>query len=472
MKTLFLLFLTIVVPSQANENFFTDISSLIRDNHARLSYGVAVTDFNNDGLQEFVVTGFGYSNLALSYEDQTIRNVITDPIFSDSKAKTIGVAACDIDGNGKEELYFLNTDSYSGQKTVGDRLLTNNFHIEDLFNRKANQSVRNLTAGRSVACVDRKGDGFFDIYVSNYGGPSRFYEFEEDRIKDSAKKLGMHTVTGGRAVVSGHILGRRNDVYAANERGPNFLYHNVDGQFLEKAVKYGLDDAIQNGRGTALADILYNGQLGIIAGNWNGYHRIFVPFRNSFADFASSDFRKPSSVRTIVSADFDNDGYDEIFVNNLGEPNRLFKVLDDGKLEQIKLSAGLEKHGLGTGAAVADIDKDGILELLISHGELKPQPLTLYKASLKERRNYIRISPKTKNNSPARGSTVILKTNYRQHAKTIDAGSGYLCQMEPTAHFGLRDKEIVEKVVIRWTDGSELLMTNPESNTELIVHQL
>ena len=109
---------------------------------------------------------------------------------------------------------------------------------------------------------------------------------------------------------------------------------------------------------------------------------------------------------------------------------------------------------MGTGAAVADIDNDGILELLISHGESGLQPLSLYKANIKKPFRFLRIFPKTIYNAPARGSTVILNTNLRKHAKTIDAGSGYLCQMEPVAHYGLRKNEKVESVTIKWTDGS------------------
>ena len=87
------------------------------------------------------------------------------------------------------------------------------------------------------------------------------------------------------------------------------------------------------------------------------------------------------------------------------------------------------------------IDKDGILELLISNGENSKQPLNLFKANIKENFSYLRIKPVTKYNAPARGSTVTLKSNLRTHAKTIDAGSGYLCQMEPVAHFGIREGE-------------------------------
>ena len=92
----------------------------------------------------------------------------------------------------------------------------------------------------------------------------------------------------------------------------------------------------------------------------------------------------PTRIRTIISADLDNDGYDEVFMNNIGEPNKLFKILDNGVLEQLPLDIGLEPDGYGTGAAVADIDNDGILELLVSHGESGLQPLSLFKADIKK----------------------------------------------------------------------------------------
>ena len=87
---------------------------------------------------------------------------------------------------------------------------------------------------------------------------------------------------------------------------------------------------------------------------------------------------------------------------------------------------------------MADIDKDGILELLISHGETGNQILTLYKADIKKGNNFLRIKPLNKNGAPARGATVTLTSNLREHSKTIDAGSGYLCQMAPVAHYGIR----------------------------------
>ena len=448
-----ILFVLILTPKIAMSDFFKNITNLIENNTDRLSYGVSVTDVNNDNKFEFIVAGFKFPNLALGFRDGVIKNLINNPIFSDQNRSTIGVASCDIDQNGKEEIYFLNTDTYSGKKKYSDRLLNFKKEITDLFELTKNQKNLNLTAGRSVVCVDRNGDGKYGFYVANYGGPTRFYELNNDFIHDLAPDLKIDKITGGRAVVAGHILSNNMDIFAANERGPNFLYLNKKNQFYNVSTEYNTDDVLQNGRGTTLSDFLYRGSLDIINGNWEGFHRIFVNNETTFNDMASKEFRKPSRIRTIISADFDNDGYDEIFMNNIGEPNKLFKILENGKISQIKISNALEKNGLGTGAAVADIDNDGILELLISHGESGPQPLSLFKSNIKNKK-FLRIAPKTTYGAPARGATVILVTNKRKHAKTIDAGSGYLCQMEPVAHYGFRENEIIKNVIVKWTDGS------------------
>ncbi len=446
---LFILFSNFV---KANE-FFEDITYQILDNPPRLSYGISVTDINQDDDYEFIVTGFGFNNLALKYRKGVLLNKVDQKIFLDKDRRTIGVAACDIDQDGFEEIYFLNTDTYSGEKKYSDRLLDiNDNKFIDLFELEINQENLNLTAGRSVVCVDRNGDGAYGIYVANYGGPTRFYEKEGQRIVDKAKELGIDKITGGRAVISGNILSGRSDIFAANERGENFLYYNQEGEFVELAKDYQVEDLYENGRGTALSDILYRGQLDILTSNWQGPHRAFVLDGNQFKDIADQNFSEPSRIRTVISADFDNDGYDEVFMNNIGEPNKLFKILDNGVFQPIKINTALETNGLGTGAAVADVDNDGILELLISHGESGYQPLSLYKANIKDT-NYIRIKPLNKFGAPARGATVTLKSNLRTHSKTIDAGSGYLCQMEPVAHYGVRKNEKNFKFEVTWTNG-------------------
>ena len=224
--------------SMAQAEFFSNISNIIENNNDRLSYGISVTDFDKDGIYEFIVAGFGYSNLALSYKNGKLINIIQDPLFIDEDRSTIGVSACDIDQDGFEEIYFLNTDTYSGEKKYSDRLLDNNNNkIFDYFELEKNLENLNLTAGRSVVCVDRNGSGKYGIYVANYGGPTRFYEIEENEVEDLAPNLGIDQITGGRAVISGHIVSDNMDIFAANERGPNFLYKNINGNSNDVAIE-------------------------------------------------------------------------------------------------------------------------------------------------------------------------------------------------------------------------------------------
>ena len=471
LKKLVVLFF-LLNPNNLNADFFEDITSQIVENPKRLSYGVSVTDVNQDGNFDFIVTGFGYLNLALSYENGKLVNIVNQKKFSDEFRRTIGVAACDIDRDGYEEIYFLNTDTYSGTKKYSDRLIDlEKGKFIDLFEIEKNQKDLNLTAGRSVVCVDRKGDGNYGVYVANYGGPTRYYEYNDDILVDKSVQLNLAKVTGGRAVVAGHIISDKIDVFAANERGANFLYKNDKGKFLDVAYEYRVQDVLQNGRGTALSDIYYRGRLDILNGNWGGFHRAYVLKNDIFEDIAKPPFDEPSRIRTVISADLDNDGYDEVFLNNIGEPNKLFRILENGLIKQIPLDVGLEPDGYGTGAAVADIDNDGVLELLVSHGESWDQPLSLYKAKVDSDNKYLRIKPLNQYGAPARGATVTLISNLRKHSKTIDSGSGYLCQMEPVAHYGIRKNEKDIKIQIKWTNGKTKTISVKELNQTITLNQ-
>ena len=192
-KTVFFSILFIIISIKSvSANFFTNITDLIENNYESLRYCISVADVNNDGAYEFIVAGFGSENLAFAYKENKLTNIVNDTKFKDKKSFTIGVAACDIDSDGYEEIYFLNTDTYSGEKKYSDRLIDlkdNKFF--DIFEQKKNQIDLNFTAGRSVVCVDRKGNGKYGIYVANYGGPTRFYEKFKGRIKDRAAEFGL-----------------------------------------------------------------------------------------------------------------------------------------------------------------------------------------------------------------------------------------------------------------------------------------
>jgi hypothetical protein len=449
---------------------FTDQSGLIRHNPPQLAYGVAVTDFDQDGQFEFLVAGFGFPNQALRWDGSGYVNV-APPLIADPERRAIALCAADIDGDGREEVYVLNTDTFSGPKLVADRLFAKGLGgWVDLFSLPHNADVLNLTAGRSVAAVDRFGSGRYGFFVANYGGPMRLYELDDDGIlRDRAGEAGVALTTGGRSLCAFPIVSQWMDIFAGNEGGANFLFRNRgDGTFEEIAGALGIDDPFENARGAAPLDTNSGGRFDLVVANWEGPHRLFVYSSDGrWDDIAPPAMAYPSRARTVIVADFDNDGFEEIFFNNIGQANRLF-AQHDGEWRLVDIGDAAEPMGLGTGAAVADLDNDGRLELLISHGESGFQPLSLYH-SPRNNHHFLRVYPLTRYGAPARGAVVTLTTSDRQQRRVIDAGSGYLCQMEPVAHFGLGYQREVLRVDVDFPDGQRATVQKPPIDQTLRV---
>merc|ERR1719204_475343 len=468
-----------LLPSFLETLFFTSITSLLVDNPFQRNYGVSITDIDKDGKFEFVVAGFGYRNLAYKWNAEAgAYDQIADSVLQDASRKAIGLAACDIDGDGYEELYVLNTDQYSGDTTTLDGLfdMKDDGSFVDLFTEERNLASGNYVAGRSAACVDRFGKGNYGVMVANYGAEMKLFEINDNNVLfDAAPGANMALSAGGRALVTGPIVSDRNDVFANNEidysgtgrrrlsHRDNFMFvHNQDdsGTYTNKAATLGIDDPNNTGRGTALLDANGDGLIDIVYGNWNSQHRLYIQQRYgdsvSFTDQATPEMQVASPIRTVIVADFDNDGYEEIFWNNIPGENRLFRKLPtDSDWVRVNVGDALEMDGYGTGGAVGDFDEDGMLELIVAHGESGPlQQLSLYRASSGQNNHYLRILPLTEQGAPARGSRVDMTAGGRTQVRIIDSGSGYLCQMEPVAHFGLGQLLVADSVRITWTDGT------------------
>lgn len=479
---------------------------------SQLNYGVAVSDVDNDGSLEWIVAGFSGPNFVLKFDRATKRliNLAQDHRYSaiaDQGGQAIGVCACDIDGDGREEIYFLNTNNaYAGRADYGDSLFKwRNGKYVNLYTDPVNSRMEAKSfAGRSVACIDRLGTGKYSIVIATYsrGGVGNFALVEMDEnhpsndvstgnivLKNVASVVKIDKATGGRGLVVGPILGNngRSDIFFGNEGNPwmgnpgdNFLFKNLgNGSFEDIAEQAEIQDKYNNARGISLADFNRDGLLDIAYGNWEGEHRLFMQYKavgeaRKFRNIANRQYAVPTKIRTVIAADFDNNGDTDIFMNNIcshrdpndREPNKLFTVIpnqfnnsSDPEIKKMNIGQAKEPRGFGTGAAITDMDGDGILDLLISHGESQTQPLKVYRVNRDVSRNqagkynWVRVFPRTKYGAPARGALVKLTTRTgRVYSSVIDGGSGYLCQMEPVAHFGLGEDKPM-KLDVQYPDG-------------------
>ncbi|MCU0315101.1 MAG: CRTAC1 family protein [Fimbriimonadaceae bacterium] len=432
-----------------------DKTHLLKSNPLDLSYGVTIQDFDGDGKSEiFVATQAGPNHLY-----KLVDGGFTDctpQVLRDSDSSGIGVAAADLTGNGLPDIYILNTGTFMGPLTEPDRLFLNEGNL--VFREMMEDHPdRNLGAGRSICWTDPLGTMRYGLYLCNYGAPNLLFvngggpgAFRNM----AAKGAGLGMVMGGRSVISQDFFGKNSvDIFVLNEGGPNLFFRGMGGgQFEEVAEVLGLDDPLCLGSGLQAADLDRDGEVEFLWANWEGPNRLMKrDAAGRYVNVAPESWERPSKARTVIVADLDNDGWEEVFLNNMEEPNRLFRNVE-GQLVEVDPGPLLLPDGAGTAASVGDLDGDGMLEIYVAHGESMPQRNRLFSCN-PQGHHFVRVQPLTPSGAPAVASRVELLSE-RPQLRFIDGGSGYLCQMEPVAHFGLGLERTVPPVRITWSDGT------------------
>ncbi|WP_418279847.1 CRTAC1 family protein [Halorubrum sp. DTA98] len=454
---------------------FRDRSELLTDADPVRGYGVAVTP-GRDGPLVFVA-GYGEPNRLYTRTDGRFSDTACG-IVADGDRHGMGVCAADVDADGCEEVYVHNCASYAGltadSDLLLDRLESDRYRWTDTFALAVNADRLNFRAGRSVAALDRLGTGRYGVAIASYGAPIAFYELGDDgEASDMAPDVGLDVEGGCRSLLPGPIVSEEIDLLVGIEGGPNRLFRNEGGRYVPVEIDPSLADPEGDARGVALVD--EGDSFAVVLGNWEGESRLCS--RNAagtFVDVAPDALSTAGSVRSVVAADFDNDGREELFCNQFGEPNRLLERVDpaaedsDGGSEWTAAAIGdaAEPEGFGTGAIAADLDDDGVLELLVVHGEVAAQPISVYAVPDAAENGWLRVRPTTEHGAPARGAVVRLETTSGVHRRVIDSGAGYLCQTEPVAHFGLGEATPT-RVTVRWPDGRERTVETRSADTEI-----
>jgi hypothetical protein len=430
---------------------FESLTRTLEDNPVQFYAGMATADVDGDGQNECIVAAHGGRNLVLKWGGDAFYDVGLAPL-TDDRSPSTGVCAADADGDGREEIYLA-----SGEASP-DRLLAWRGGWVDLFAAHRER----LHSSQSVLAMDRFGMGRYGFLVAHEGGAFRYWELgANDRLEDRAALLGLARIAGGRSLIAAPLLEQGCHIYAGNEGITNMLLGPIGAsRFEERAAIHGLADAKGMSRGLAVIDMNFDGRFELLCANRVGPHRLFVRgSQNQFVDAELESWSAASNARSIVVADFDNDGFEEIFVHNHGEANRLLAWRNQ-RWTSINCGSAEEPQSYGVGTLVGDWNGDGMLEMLLSHGETAPQSLTLHSAP-SNRNHWIRIAPLTASGAPARGALVRLIDPENNQMRLIDCGSGYLCQMEPVAHFGLGARSTVTKIEVQWPDGSKAELHSP-----------
>jgi tetratricopeptide (TPR) repeat protein len=207
--------------------------------------------------------------------------------------------------------------------------------------------------------------------------PSAFDAGENlPRFRDVAPQAGLNTFSmAGGVIVDDFLNDGRLDIVKSSfdTCAPlQYFHNNGDGTFTEQAAKMGLADQL-GGLNIVQADYNNDGCLDILVmrGGWEvAQHRSLL--RNNcngtFTDVTkASGLSAPSSSQASVWVDINNDGLLDLFVANEDSPAQLFLNIGNGKFKDISKSAGIDRVAFSKGVAAADYDNDGYPDLFVSN---------------------------------------------------------------------------------------------------------
>ena len=168
------------------------------------------------------------------------------------------------------------------------------------------------------------------------------------------------------------------------------------------------------------------------------------------------------STMGIGVSDIDNDGFADIYLANGGpemyrlEPNTLLLNRGDGTFADITAEAGVGNLGKGHGATFADFDGDGDMDLyagLGGHYDGDVWPNSLYRNDGENGHFLAVITRGTESNRDGIGARVSLHSGDHQVHAEVSSGYGFGSSNAPALHLGLGDKEMVDRLEIRWPSG-------------------
>lgn len=535
--------------------------------------GVAVGDVNNDGLPDLFFTGNQVKDrLYLNRGDFRFKDISASAGISQDTLWSTGVTFVDIDQDGDQDIYVCR-NVYLEDENSANQLYINN---GDLTFTESARTFGLADQGFSVQSIffDFDKDGFVDMYLVNQPPslPGVGGQLDKSMAKNRlfSDKLYRNTGKGTFEDVTDSALLRNfafglsvsvgdfdndswPDLYVTNDFDvPDHIYMNQkDGTF--KDALYEATNHISNfSMGSDVADYDNDGHLDVLVVdmvaesherikthmgamkpedfwaqvNTGGHYQyMFNTLQRNNGNGTFSDLAQLAGVSNTdwswapLFADFDNDGFKDIFVSNgvknnnrfsdlqakydllldslnyeaqkQGiDPKQLIDVMDFVKLAPTdKLSNyvyknngdltfkkmveewGLELPTLSNGAAYADLDQDGDLDLVINNID---DEALLYKNNAREREegNYLRLKLAGANQQNVYGAKVSLyKGDELWQLVQVSNARGFMSKSEDIVHFGIGEEELVEKVIIEWQNGELSTLENLEANQLLEVKQ-
>ncbi len=454
---------------QESNGHFTNVTEQSGLGDEGYGFGVAVGDVNNDGYPDVYVTNYGKDALYLNEGNGHFRN-ITDEAGVIHERWSGGACFVDYDRDGWLDLYVANyVDYFPSRRCYGSSGRTD-YCGPASFDKSVDRLFRNVTGERSggsstmevrfedvtvsagiakrqasglgVVALDFNDDGWQDIFVANDMMACTLWINQQDgTFRDEALSRGAAYDSLGRPAANmGVNCADLNDdqipdIYVTHMAGEMNVLYMSDGPvgYREEAVQRGLATSMHplTTFGAAFLDIDHDGYEDAVT--------------------VHGTMKLPDTAVNIPPFE-DKEAYWKIFA----EPNLIFlndgtnmfvehKSRDEVFLQRIEVSRAL---------CIGDIDNDGDLDMLLAS---TAAPARLYRNVAKKAGNWLRVRAvePALGGRDSYGARVTVYGGGKRWTRWINPGWGYLSYNDPVAHFGLGPLETVDRIEVRWADGSE-----------------
>ena len=486
--------------------------------------GLAVIDFDHDGWPDlYCVNGAALPSLRKTdarFYNRLFRNNrngtftdVTERAGVQGRGYEMGVAVGDYNNDGLDDLYVVGVHGNTLYRNNGDGTFSDVTQAAGVSG--AGPNGRQLWSV-AAAWIDYDNDGRLDLLVSNYcdwspgtdpvcgglHGASRTY-CHPDMYRAEPVLLYHNNGNGtftevSRDVGLGGVLGKGMgiavadfdgdgwpDAFIANDNDRNLLLRNQRGRFkevgMEAGVAYNGDGRQISGMGADFADLDGDGLPDIVMTGLRG--ETFEVFHNR-GDGAFEDASAATGLLALSRkwngwgcglVDLDNDGWLDLFVANGGldanepQPNSVFRN-QGGRFSDVSPEIGPEFAALARlhrGAAFADFDNDGRIDIAVT---ALNAPLELWMNRTPLRR-WLRLKLTGKrSNRSALGARVICRAGQRSQVRHVANSIGYASSSDLRLHFGLGE-ERKAALEIHWPSGAVQRLSDVAANQQLEIEE-